>query len=168
MDTSTPLAPPPRIWLRVTILVLLAALASIGSSPWYAKLVFCVAMAALLGTFPRPRINAERFEIQWFAVFVPVHVRTVQLEDVIQIETDLESRLGLETGVILALVIGLWNVLMIWLVDWLVPWFGGDYKIWLRTGRDQRVLAWQGMGENNFPRNLDILEDISGLPVTRG
>ncbi len=168
MHASTPLTPQPRIWLRAAILVLLVALACIGNSSWLAKGVFCLAMAGLLGTFPRPRVSAEWFEVEWFAAFVPVRVRRVALADAIQIETDLESRMGLDTGILLAFFIGLWNVLMIWLVDWLVPWFGGDYKIWLRTGRDQRMLAWQGMGEGHFRRNLDILEDISGLPVTRG
>ena len=60
------------------------------------------------------------------------------------------------------------NVLAIWLLDWLIPWAGGDYKLWLRTKSDQRVLAWQGNGEANFRRNLEILEEVSGLPVTRG
>ena len=44
----------------------------------------------------------------------------------------------------------------------------GEYKLWLRTESDERVLAWQGNGEGNFRRNLEILEDILGLPVMRG
>jgi hypothetical protein len=30
------------------------------------------------------------------------------------------------------------------------------------------VTAWQGNGESNFRQNLEILEEVSGLPVTRG
>ena len=59
---------------------------------------------------------------------------------------------------------GVWNVLMIWLLDWLIPWAGGDYKLWLRS-KSGRLLAWQGNGEANFRHNLAVLEDATGLPV---
>jgi hypothetical protein len=168
MDASTPLVPQPKVWLRVTILALLIALASIGTSPWFAKLAFCLAMFGFFGTFPRPRINAIFFETEWFAFFVPVYRRRTDLAEVVQIETDVQTRIGMDTGILLSMLIGLQSVLMLWLADWLIPWFGGDYKLLLRTKSDQRVLAWQGNGESNFRRNLEILGDVSGLSVTRG
>lgn len=168
MKTSTPLLPRPKIWLRVTILVLLVALAWIGSSPWYAKLIFCVAMAGLVGTFPRHQINLTYFEKEWFVFFVPLRVSRTNVSNLVQIETDLEEKLGMTGSVLAGFFFGLFNLIMIWLSDWLVPWFSGDYKLWLRTKSDQRVLAWQGNGESNFRRNLELLKDLSGLPVTRG
>jgi hypothetical protein len=168
MGPSMPLIPRPKIWLRVTILVLLTAFSWIGTSTWLAKLIFCLAMASFLGTFPRWRINTEWFEREWFVAFVPVHRRRTRVACLMQIETDVGERLGMADGCTLSLLIGVQNVLTIWLLDWLIPWLGGDYKLWLRTASDQRVLAWQGNGEGNFRHNLEILEDVSGLPVTRG
>ena len=168
MNTAMPLVPQPKIWLRVTILVLLVALAWIGESSWYAKGIFALAMAGLFGTFPRLRINTEYFQQEWFVAFLPVYGRRMRLDKLVQIETDVETRMGMGTGIVLAFFVGVWNVLMIWLFDWLIPWFGGDYKLWLRTKSDRRILAWQGNGESNFRRNLAALKDISGLPVTRG
>lgn len=168
MDASTPLVPQPQIWLRVTILAILATLVGMGDTLWYAKFAFCLAAAGFFGTFPRPCINATYFEKQWFVFFVPVYLHQTQLADVVQIETDVESHMGMAGGCVLSLVVGLQNAIMVWLLDWLIPWAGGDYKLWLRIGSDQRVLAWQGNGESNFQKNLGILEDISELPVTRG
>ena len=168
MNTAMPLVPQPKIWLRVTILVLLVALAWIGASPWYAKSIFCLAMAGLLGTFPRLRINTEYFQQEWFVAFLPVHGRRMRLDKLVQIETDLETRMGIGTGCVLGFLFGIQNMLMVWLLDWLIPWLGGDYKLWLRTKSDRRILAWQGNGESNFRRNLETLKVISGLPVTRG
>ena len=168
MHGSTSLLPQPKIWLRVLILVLLLSMTLIGTAPWAVKLIAALTMVAVLGTFPRPRINSEFFEKEWFVVFVPVSVRRTPMADVVQIETDLEYRIGLAGGFVLSLFIGLWNMLMIWLLDWLIPWAGGDYKLWLRTASGDRVLAWQGNGETNFRQNLEILEDVSDKPVTRG
>jgi hypothetical protein len=168
MDAAIPLVPQPRVWLRLTILLLLIAFAWIGESSWYSKAIFALATTGLFGTFPRLRISTEYFQQQWFAAFLPVYGRRMRLDKLVQIETDVETKMGMETGFALAFFVGLWDVLMIWLFDWLVPWFGGDYKLWLRTKSDRRILAWQGNGESNFRRNLDLLKDISGLPVTRG
>jgi hypothetical protein len=79
-----------------------------------------------------------------------------------------EARMGLECGCAIAALAGIQTLLMVWLLDWLIPWAGGEYKLWLRMLAGHRVLAWQGNGESNFRQNLNILEDISGLPVVRG
>ena len=147
MNATMPLVPQPKIWLRATILILLIALAWIGESSWCAKGIFALAMAGLLGTFPRLRIDTEYFQREWFVAFLPVYGRRIRLDKLVQIETDVETRLGAEVGVVLAVFVGAWNVLMIWLFDWVIPWLGGDYKLWLRTKSDRRILAWQGNGE---------------------
>ena len=155
--------------LRVqTFVVLLVALAWIGSSAWCAKLIFCLAMVGFFGTFPRPRINITCFVKEWFVFFVPVGATSTNLADIVQIETDLDEKIGMTGGILIFFFFGLFDLIMIWLFDWLIPWFGGDYKLWLRTKSDQRVLVWQGNGESNFRRNLALLKDLSGLPVTRG
>ncbi|MCD4727002.1 MAG: hypothetical protein K8R46_05040, partial [Pirellulales bacterium] len=120
MDDCTHLVPQPKIWLRIVILALLLLMAFISTTSWPAKLFFCLSMAAIFGTFPRPRINSKFFEKEWFVVFVPVSVRRTPLVDVVQIETDLEQRFGMAGGCALSLFIGVWNVLMVWLLDWLI------------------------------------------------
>jgi hypothetical protein len=162
---STPLYPRPRIWLRATVVVLLVALAWVGTTPWYAKTVFCLAMLGLLGSFPRPRIDSTCYEKTWFICFVAVRPIRIPWEKCIQIETDLDERLDAASSFLL---FGVRDMLLGWIIDWLLPWFGGEYKLWLRTGPHDRVLAWQGNGEWNFRQNVDVLEDASGLPVTRG
>jgi len=168
MATSTPLVPHPKIWLRAVILVLFAALAWFGTTSWQSKVGFCFIVAGFLGTFPRPRISAEYYEREWFAVFVPLGRSRTRLADLTQIETDLEKGIGMTGGCLVWLLFGIQTLVMVWLLDWLLPWAGGDYKLWLRTKSGRRILAWQGNGESNFQRNLEILEDTLGLPVTRG
>jgi hypothetical protein len=168
MDTSTPLVPQPKVWLRATILVFMTAFALIVGSRPVPMIGSCLLMAGLFSTFPRCRIGPKQFEKEWFVFFLPVRVTRINLADAIQIETDVEQRMGLSGGCLLSLFVGVQNVLMVWLLDWLIPWAGGDYKIWLRTKSGGRVLAWQGNGDDNFRRNLETIEDVSGLPVTRG
>jgi hypothetical protein len=168
MAPSTPLVPQPKIWLRLVILALFVALAWIGTTPWQSKLGFCVMVAGFLGTFPRPRISAKYYEREWFAIFVPLGRSRTRLTDLTQIETDLEKSIGMAGGCLVTVVFGIQTLLMVWLLDWLLPWAGGSYKLWLRTKSGRRILAWQGNGESNFQRNMEILQDTLGLPVTRG
>jgi hypothetical protein len=142
MDASTPLVPQPKTWLRATILALLVVFALIGGSGPIATIVFCLVMAGLFGTFPRCRISSEQFEREWFVFFVPVRVERTCLADVTQIETDVEQKMGIQGGCLLSLFVGVQNVLMVWLLDWLIPWAGGDYKIWLRLLSRRRVLTY--------------------------
>ena len=168
MAPSTPLVPHPKIWLRALIVLLFAALASIGTTPWQSKVGFCFIVAGFLGTFPRPRISAKCYEREWFALFVPLGRSRTRLTDLTQIETDLEKGIGMTGGCLVTLVFGIQTLVMVWFLDWLFPWAGGSYKLWLRTKSDQRILAWQGNGESNFQQNLEILQDTLRLPVTRG
>ncbi len=157
--------PRPKIWLRAIIFVLLVAFILIGHPPWPSLIGFCATMAVFLGTFPRPTISADYFEKEWFVCFVPVGSKRMSLAKVVGIEVDLESRMGMLAGTWL---LGAVDLLWIWLLDWLIPWAGGDYRLWLRTAQDQRVLVWQGNGERNFRRNAAILESVTGMKLTRG
>jgi hypothetical protein len=165
---SIPLTPQPKIWLRAAILAMLVLFIAIGQSSWFAKFGGCLMMAAWLGTFPRQRINSKVFEKEYFVCFVPIGIHRTRLTDVVRIETDVERRIGLSTGILLSLFLGVINIICIRLLDWLFPWAGGDYKLWLQTKSDGRVLAWQGNGEENFKNNLDILQETTDLPIARG
>ena len=53
-----------------------------------------------------------------------------------------------------------WTVL-----DWMMPWVGGSYKLWFRAGSGRRVLAWQGSSDTQFRENLDLLQRRTGLSI---
>jgi hypothetical protein len=168
MDENTYLIPEPRIWLRITLFVFMVLIAIISRSPWHAQLGFTLMMLGLIGTFPHSRINAKGFEKQWYAIFMPVHVQRTKLTQIVRIETDVESGVGFIGGCAIFVFLGPLVFPFLWLADWLLPWLGGDYKLWLRTVSDERVLVWQGNGESNFRCNLAVLEEAFNLPVTRG
>jgi hypothetical protein len=168
MDENTYLIPEPRVWLRVTLLILLVIFGWIGPSAWYAKCIFSLVLVPLFGTYPHTRINARFLEREWFAAFVPVYIQRVRLTEITRIETDLDSGLGFVGGCVIFVVLGPFAFPFFWGMDWLVPWLGGDYKLWLRTLSDNRILVWQGNGEGNFRCNLAVLEETFDLPVTRG
>lgn len=123
-------------------------------------------MAVACGTFRRACVTPNQLHKVWFLMFVPVRDRRISLADATQIETAVEDRMDLETGLTMAFWWGILDALWISLLERIVDW--GDYKLWVRLAPGQRVLVWQGNGEGNFRRNLKIMEDVFGLPVTRG
>jgi hypothetical protein len=168
MDDFSPLVPRPKLWLRLTLATAMLALMLISTGPPSVKLIAAVSMIGVLGTYPAMRINPRCFEKHWRVAFIPIGTTREPLDQFVHVETDLEQRFGLGAGCALALLVGVWNVVMVRVLDWLLPWAGGDYKLWLRTGGNRRVLAWQGNGEANFRHNLEVLEAVSGLRVVRG
>jgi hypothetical protein len=151
-------------WLRFIIVLAIAGIVSFGPIAWPKKAMFCAGMAFLFGTFPWTRINRARLERVSFVMFMPILVKRWSLDRFTHIETGLEDRSDLETyGWLFR---GGW---LTWrLLDFLLPWMGGDYKLWLRASSGKRVLAWQGNGESIFRENLELLEHRTGLPVERG
>ena len=51
--------------------------------------------------------------------------------------------------------------------DSCVPWFGGDFKLWLWAATGKRVLAWQGSRDEDFQNNLRLMVRATHLPVER-
>jgi hypothetical protein len=171
LGLCTPLVPQPRIWLRTLIVVLSVAIILIGQPSWLSLIGFCLTMAGFFGTFSRATISAEYFEKESFVCFVPVGISRTRLANVVQIETDVESSMEMEGSTVPMWSTGVFDLLFVWLLDWLIPWVRGEYKLWFRMQSehsDQRALVWQGNGESNFRYNLELLEQITGMPVTRG
>jgi hypothetical protein len=48
--------------------------------------------------------------------------------------------------------------------DHVMPWLGGDHKLWLRQYDDERLLIWQGNNAAHFEANLRRLES-AGLRI---
>lgn len=142
----------------------LILLVSPSRGEWYKKVIFCVPMAVWLGSYPVIMIRNQRLVRQWFVVFVPLRPRRWKIDRFVQIETDTEE----QTGFLSLLFFG-FQWWLIWsLCDRLMPWAGGGFRLSFRAASGKRVLAWQGNGERNFRRNLQMLESASGLPVVRG
>jgi hypothetical protein len=162
-DTKpTTLVPVRNVKVRLLVLACLIVLGLIGSATWYAKAFFCGSMVLLLGTFPRYQLSGKKLEREFFLVFRRVQHKSWRLVSFEAIETDLEFQLPFWTIIFLG-----WNWLLVKMLDALVPWLGGRYRILLRDYKGQRVLAWQGNGEASFRANLQTLEDLTGLPVER-
>ncbi len=159
----TALVPRRRIGLRLAVLAVLVLFVLLGSPPVLSLLGFALCAALVLGTFPRAYVTQVEFEQEFFVMFIPVQVTRYSLKDFEAIETDVEERVGAWAG----FLFGFGNLLWVWALDHLFPWFGGDFKIWLRALPGRRVLSWQGDGESRFKENLNILERRTGLPVMR-
>jgi hypothetical protein len=121
-------------------------------------------MSLLVGTFPRGWIRDGQFEREFRLAFFRIHHKRWRLDEVEHLETGLEEQLGWSW----MLLLGFAPVFFGKIFDRLLPWLGGDYKIWLRTFDDRRALAWQGNGEAQFRANLEALETATGLTAVRG
>ena len=50
------------------------------------------------------------------------------------------------------------------LLDYVIPWLGGNYKLFLRQYDDEKVLIWQGNNTSDYEGNLALLES-AGLTI---
>lgn len=169
-DTSDPLA---GIWLepvrslkiRAIVVAALCLLALVGTTGWGMKAVCCLSMALWLGSFRQARVLDGHFCRELYVMFARVQAKKWKFERFVRIETSLEdspftslARLS-RSGELLD---RLWR-----LFDSCVPWFGGDYKLWLRAATGKRVLAWQGSRDEDFQDNLRLMASATHLPVER-
>ena len=46
----------------------------------------------------------------------------------------------------------------------MMPWIGGDYRLWLRQYNDERIQIWPGNNTADFEANLALLES-AGLQI---
>lgn len=151
--------------IRAIVVAALCLLALVGTSGWGMKAVFCLSMALWVGSFRQARVLDGHFCRKLYVMFVRVQSKKWKLERFVRIETSLEdspfaslARLS-RSGELLDRV---WRF-----IDSCVPWFGGDYKLWLRAATGKRVLAWQGSRDEDFQDNLRLMTRATGLPVER-
>jgi hypothetical protein len=157
------LQPLPRIWWRRFLCCGLTFGVLSSRLDWRLKSTLCVLLASVVGSFVEARIRDQRFERGWVLWFVPLPMRSWPLEQFTQIETEWVERGGL----LEALLLGLYGWLISRLSDWTLLGFGGCYALWLRTAAGPRVLVWRGNHAGNFRKNLQKLQQTSGLPVRR-
>jgi hypothetical protein len=162
-DVDVVLLPRRSVRVRLIVLAAMTAFVLIDLPPWWKVALFALSLGLVLGTYPEISVEGGNLVRRFRVLFWPVSIVQCPLRQCSQIEIDVEWRPSMEYGIF----IGVWNWMMLFVFDRLFPWFGGDYKLWLRTGRDQRILAWQGNGEDNFRYNVEVLEEATGLTAVR-
>lgn len=160
-----PLAPVRNFRRRAIVWAALCAFAMIGSAGLWPKLVFCLSMGLLAGSFPQAHLAGGKFHRELYVLFMRVRKQRWKLERFVQIETALEDRPFdtfaevFKSGEFMNRIWGLF--------DACVPWLGGDYKIYLRSVSGKRVQIWQGSNDEQFKANLELLRRVTGLKVER-
>ena len=157
------LQPDVRIVIRRVLFGVLIIPALVASSPWFVKIVGCAMVAFLTGTYRESRIVGSRFETRMVFLFVRRDYKKFKLDHVVTIETGLEDRAGWGTFFLFGPLY--WAASRA--CDFLLPWVGGEFKLWLRSARGRRLLAWQGNSEDYFQSNLEILQTATGADVER-
>jgi hypothetical protein len=155
------LEPVPKRTLRIVLLILLWALALVGSTSWPSKIGFAVGTLLILGTYRRFRLTPKSLMERWTVAFVNLPHRSFRLKRYSFLEVKYEP----PTGILELLLFGLFGFIYGWIVDRWLPWIGGAYQIWLNNEADQRALAWQGNSQAMYERNLEKLQAASGLRV---
>jgi hypothetical protein len=108
--------------------------------------------------------RGDKFQREFLLLFFPIHFRECRLSQIESIETGLEEQLGVAYGILL----GVKTFIVGKIVDRLLPWLAGDFKIWVRLNSGRRVLAWQGNNQRDFHHNLEVLEASTLLRAVRG
>ncbi|HEX5446663.1 MAG TPA: hypothetical protein VFW87_22785 [Pirellulales bacterium] len=159
------LAPVRSLRRRSIVVAALCALALVGTTGWRMKAAFCISMALWIGSFRQARVLDGCFCRELFLAFVRVQSKRWKLERFVGIETSLEDS-PFDSLAQISQVGELFN--KAWrFIDSCVPWFGGEYKLWLRAASGKRVLAWQGSRDEDFQANLQLLIRVTRLPVER-
>jgi hypothetical protein len=156
------LHPVPNRKRRLTVLIALWMLALIGTTSWPAKLGFVLSTAAVFGTYRRFRVSPKSLKQRWTVAFVDLPHQQWKLGRFTCLEVQYEG----QTGIMEFLLFGPLAFLYGWVIDRFFPWIGGTYQIWLNDETDRRVLAWQGNSQSLYEKNIEILKEVSGLPIT--
>lgn len=161
-DESTFLAPLRKRRGRAIIFSVLVIFMLIGRAPIHQQLVFDICMGLILGSYPLVEVKKRTIERTLMIFFYPAHKTIWKLRDFTAVETDVEPRIADKIGILIFFFFWLW--FMFRLFDRVMPWLGGDYKLWLRQWDDERLLIWQGNNTADFEANLALLE-ATGLRI---
>lgn len=149
----------PQRWIRARVIALaaLVGFVSIGPAPWYQKLLFALSMLLIFGAYPIIVVTERHIEQTIVVGFYPVYKKRWKLRDFTAVETEMEQRLTETFGLLVLFFWVFWLLFRIF--DYVMPWMGGNYKLYLRQFDDERLLIWQGNNDADYEVNRDILED---------
>lgn len=151
------LEPQRRVRLRVISLATLVGFVCIGPAPWYQKLLFALSMLLIFGAYPVIVVTEKYIEQTIIVGFYPAHRKRWKLREFTAVETEMEQRITETFGLLVLFFWVFWLLFRIF--DFLMPWMGGNYKLYLRQFDDERLLIWQGNNDADYETNRDILED---------
>lgn len=155
------LEPVPRKTWRIVVVVLLSALALIGSTGLVSKLLFILFIVLTCGTYREFRLGQKSLKERWTFGFVPLRHRSFKLKKFTKIEVVHEP----PAGMLELLAFGGMGFVYGFIVDRLFPWIGGAYQIWLNNEGDDRVLAWQGNSHAHYTTNIDKLKEVTSFSI---
>ncbi len=155
-----PLNPDPQRNRRLIACAIHVTAVLIAPAGWWIKLLALPLGAFLLGTYRQAWISEERFLRQFVFMFVPQQMMSWPLDRFQSIETRQAKDPGSESS-----LFGSQDWFIFQVFDWLVPWRFGKLRLRLRLENGKRVLVWQGMSDENYEENLELLKEHTGLPV---
>ena len=161
-DEDTYLVPLRNRKKRAIIYVCLVAFIVIGQAPIHKQLFFDLTVGLLIGSYPIVVIRNKTIERTWMIFFFPVHKRVWRLRDFVSVEADTEPRITETVGCLV--LIAFWYWFLSRLLDYVIPWLGGNYKLHLRRYDDEKLLIWQGNNASDYEANLALFES-AGLPI---
>ncbi len=119
----------------------------------------------LVGSYRRTSFLDGQLRRQLVIAFFPLRQQQSSVERFVQIEIESEADQRAGWGVFF--ILGPYSWIIFRVSDYLVPWFGGFYRLSLRSAKGKRVLVWQGNSDDFFEENLELLKETTGLPVER-
>lgn len=161
-DEAFRLAPIRNRNRRVLIYLGLVAFILIGQAPFHKQLFFDLSVGLLIGSYPIVEIRKQKIERTLMIFLFPVHKKAWRLRDFVGVEAGREPRITETVGCLV--LIFFWYWFLSRLLDYVIPWLGGNYKLVLRQYDDETVLIWQGNSTSDYEANLALLES-AGLPI---
>ena len=147
---------------RAVIYLALVAFIAIGQAAIHKQLFFDVTVGLLIGSYPIVEVKKKTVEQTIFIFFFPVHKKVWRLRDFLSVETGVEPRIADTIGCFVLLFFWYWFLFR--LFDHLMPWLGGNYKLFLRSYDDEKLLIWQGNSTSAYEANLALFQS-AGLPI---
>ena len=161
-DEGTFLVPARNRKRRAIVYGCLVAFILIGQAPIHQQLFFDLTVGLMIGSFPWVEVKKHTVEQTIVVFFFPVHRKVWKLRDFVSVETGTEPRITDTIGCFVLFFFWFWFLFR--LFDHLMPWLGGNYKLFLRQYDDEKLLIWQGNNTSDFEANLALFES-KGLPI---
>lgn len=157
------LKPVPDRKIRLAVVAVLWVLALSVQAGWLEKLVLLLLVLVLVGSWRQFRVSPKSIKHRWTVCFAGLPHRRWSLRRFTRVEVCYEEA----TTTMDLVLFGWMGFLYGWIISLCLPWIGGTYQIWLNDDHDnQRVLAWQGNSQEQFERNIEILQATTGLPLS--
>ena len=147
---------------RAVIFGVLVVFILIGQAPIHQQLFFDITVGLIIGSYPIVEVKKKSIEQTIMVFFFPVHKKIWKMRDFVSVETGVESRIADTIGCMV--LIFFWYWFLFRLFDHMMPWLGGNYKLFLRQYDDEKLLIWQGNNTTDYEANLALFE-AAGLPI---